>query len=293
MDSCEESRMCALDTISTSVSHAPPKDSPTDGGGAIGEDANWILIIDLFVTGPDSATNRLPLYTAGNHIERCSKNRDFATRPISGVYCGVTYNLNASNADESQLGALGEGLFVTDYAPVIQYHPSIYLGSFSFVVGTFWGPMNLTSFDTPGLLETSPRNNPLTYNIDTRGNISSVLYYDQISVYVRTSLLDKVGDAQSIAVSYQNRYTMQLSADRLSCPEMYGRITDIVELGGVDGPNPGILPTVTEDKWKNAQGLVIGCIAALIMVIFGVWAIRVDRQHKKEFKKRTALVIPS
>mmetsp|Transcript_15716 Transcript_15716/g.13382 ORF Transcript_15716/g.13382 Transcript_15716/m.13382 type:complete len:107 (+) Transcript_15716:112-432(+) len=98
---------------------------------------------------------------------------------------------------------------------------------------------------------------PLTYNIDTRGNITSVLYYDQISVYLRTSLLDKVGDAQSIAVSYQNRYTMQLSGDRLSCPEMYGRISDIVDQGGVQRPNPGILPTITDDKWKSAQGLVI------------------------------------
>mmetsp|Transcript_20272 Transcript_20272/g.16962 ORF Transcript_20272/g.16962 Transcript_20272/m.16962 type:complete len:87 (-) Transcript_20272:74-334(-) len=86
---------------------------------------------------------------------------------------------------------------------------------------------------------------------------------------------------------------MQLSGDRLSCPEMYGRISDIVDQGGVQRPNPGILPTITDDKWKSAQGLVIGCIAALILVIFGVWAIRVERQHKKAFKKRTALVIPS
>ncbi|EER08415.1 mitochondroal chaperone, putative [Perkinsus marinus ATCC 50983] len=88
-----------------------------------------------FVTGPDSKADRLPLYTAGNHIQRCSKATGLGIRPISGVYCASTYSLNATNADESRLGALGQGLFVTDYAPVTEYHPSIFVGAFNFIGG--------------------------------------------------------------------------------------------------------------------------------------------------------------
>lgn len=246
-----------------------------------------------FVTGPDSKADRLPLYTAGNHIQRCSKATGLGIRPISGVYCASTYSLNATNADESRLGALGQGLFVTDYAPVTEYHPSIFVGAFNFIVGTFWGSLNLTSYDTPGWLETLPRNNPLTYTIDTNGNISAVLRYDLISVFIKTSLLDRVGDAQTIAVSYQNQYTLQLSGSRLTCPTMYGEVSDIMLPDAVNGPNPGILPAIASNAWKDAQGLVLGCIAALIMVGFAIWSIRVEKRRKKALKRRTALIISS
>ncbi|EEQ98232.1 hypothetical protein Pmar_PMAR002051 [Perkinsus marinus ATCC 50983] len=246
-----------------------------------------------FVTGPDPKTNRLPLYTAGNQLELCSKSPLLSSRPIAGVYCASTYSLNATNADESRLGPLGEGLFVTDYAPVTHYHPSIYVGAFNLVVGTFWGSVNLTSFDTPGMLETLPRNNPLTYTLDTNGNISSVLYYDHISVFIKTSLLDRVGDAQSVAVSYQNRYTLELSGDRLSCPVLLGQISDIMLPDAVDGPNSAELPSIPDNAWKKAQGLVIGCIAVFIIILFAIWSIRVDKHRKEALKKRTALIIPS
>ncbi|KAF4745834.1 mitochondrial chaperone [Perkinsus olseni] len=265
--------------------------------GLIQRDTNELTYLLLalnetwFITGPNADTNRLPLYTAGNQIERCSK--DGATRPIAGVYCASTYSLNATNADEAQLGALGQGIFVTDYAPVTDYHPSIFVGSFNFVVGTFWGSLNLTSYDTPGQLATMPRKNPLTYSIGTNGNISYVLYYDLISVFIKTSLLDRVGDAQTIAVSYENRYTLQLGGNRLSCPVMYGQIGDIMRQGAVDGPDPGILPNIIEDPWKQAQGLVIGCVAAFIMVVFVIWSIRVDKRRKKAMKRPAATMLSS